>query len=73
MATNQWIADRRIYLDANGNAVEAHDPARVSLLIAPGQSMSLARALALGLMPADEPKGKPAPANKNKVTPAENK
>lgn len=43
-------ADRRIYLDKDGKAVEADDPARATLLIAEGQSMPIADARRYGLV-----------------------
>lgn len=49
-----WISDRRIYLDASGNAVEAKDPSRVSLLVCEGGSLPLNEAKRLGLV-ASEP------------------
>jgi hypothetical protein len=79
MATNLWTADRRLYLDKDGKAVEADDPARVSLLVNIGGAIPLADAERLGLVevvPAEvkaiEPKVNkamaPAPANKGRAT-----
>lgn len=76
MATQFWTADRRIYLDAEGRAVEATDPARRTLLAPVGGLIPLAQARALGLVtdPADPPPaGKPAPVNKARRRPAEDK
>lgn len=72
MATNLWTADRRIYLDAKGAAVEADDPTRQTLLVAQGSTIPLAEAERLGLIevtPA-EVKVKAAPSNKAKSAPA---
>jgi hypothetical protein len=49
MNQGMWTADRRIFLDANGNAVEEKDPGRVELLVAAGNRIPMARAIALGL------------------------
>jgi len=73
-----WIADRRIYLDAQGNAVEANDPAKATLLVPVGGTLPLERARALGLVPTPaappEPaKAKIAPANKGRRAPTEDK
>lgn len=70
MAINVWVSDRRIYLNAIGQAVEASDPARVSLLVAQGGTIPLADAERLGLT---GEKAKAAPANKAKASKAENK
>lgn len=50
MATTMWTADRRLYLDKDGKAVEANDPARSSLLVAEGGSIPLDQAAQLGLV-----------------------
>ena len=72
-----WTADRRIYLDKHGNAVEADNPAKAVLLVPAGGVLPLERAQALGLAaepePAEEPKAKPAPPNKGRRAPAEDK
>lgn len=36
MAESGWTADRRLYLDAEGNVVEADDPKRATLLVGKG-------------------------------------
>lgn len=54
-----WVADRRYYLDKNGNVVGDKDPARVSLLIAAGCTMPMERARSFGLVKDTEPE--PAP------------
>lgn len=54
-----WVADRRYYLDKNGNVVGEKDPARVSLLIAAGCTMPIERARSFGLVKDAEPE--PAP------------
>ncbi len=72
MVTNLWTADRRLYLDSAGKAVEANDPTRRSLLVAVGNTIPLEQAHALGLVveptsPSKAPKpnkGKPPVANK---------
>lgn len=49
ITSGAWVANRRIFLDADGNAVEANNPKRVELLVAEGASIPMARAIALGL------------------------
>lgn len=44
-----WTADRRLYLDKAGKAVEADSPDRVTLLVAEGGQIPQERAAALGL------------------------
>lgn len=44
-----WTADRRLYLNAAGQVVEADDPTRASLLVAVGNSIPMAEAIRLGL------------------------
>jgi hypothetical protein len=56
---NIYTADRRIYLDKNGKAVEADDPNRVSLLVAAGATLPMADAERYGLT---APAPAPAPA-----------
>ena len=51
-----WVADRRLWLTADeSEAVEDGDPKSAFLLIAPGQSMSRARAQELGVIPEPVP------------------
>lgn len=68
MASNHWVSDRRLYLNAAGQAVEADAPDRVTLLVAAGGRLPLADAERLGLLPVPEPaepeKAKAVPANK---------
>jgi hypothetical protein len=45
------IADRRLYLDAEGRLVEDGDPRAASLLVAPGQELPDAEAERLGVKP----------------------
>jgi hypothetical protein len=49
MNAGVWVANRRVFLDANGNAVEANDPTRVELLVPEGGKLPMSRAIALGL------------------------
>lgn len=49
--TAAYVADRRLYLDKDGNVVEHDNPARVTLLVAEGGRISYTRARALGLLP----------------------
>jgi hypothetical protein len=44
-----YIANERLYLDADGKVVKADDPARVQLLIHEGGRLDAARAEELGL------------------------
>lgn len=50
MASNMWTSDRRLYLNAEGKAVEADDPTRIKLLVAAGGSIPLADAERYGLV-----------------------
>ncbi len=55
MAKNLWTADRRLYLDKDGKAVEADDPTRTRLLVAQGATLPLEEAERLGLVTAPAP------------------
>ena len=66
MATNLWTADRRLYLDSTGKAVEANDPTRASLLVAVGNTIPLEQAHALGLVTEPSPAKAPKP-NRSKA------
>ncbi len=44
-----WIADRRIYLNALGEVVEAGDPSKLTLLVAQGCGLPMSEAVRLGL------------------------
>lgn len=48
-----YVADRNLYLDADGNVVEADDPAKQTLLVAKGGKITYAYARAMGLLPAE--------------------
>lgn len=75
---NEWQADRRIYLDKDGNVVEHNDPNKLSLLVAEGGFLSLEDAEKHGLVTkgkkgakakaeeksVEKPADKPAPAKK---------
>lgn len=50
VATNMWTADRRLYLDKDGKAVEADDPTRSSLLVAEGGQLAIEDAQRHGLV-----------------------
>lgn len=82
MARDLWTADRRLYLNAAGKAVEADDPSRAELLVAAGNTIPRARAVALGLVEAEpepDPAASPlknrgrAPVNKLRTTPPADK
>lgn len=88
MADQTWTADRRIYLDADGHAVEAHDKRRARLLVAKGGTLPIDTARALGLLEPPAPpaveeaptaaegaeeKARAAPANKLRAPPAANR
>jgi hypothetical protein len=49
MASNDFVADRRLYLDADGNVVEADDPNRARLLVGAGGTVPAADAERYGL------------------------
>ena len=71
-----WTSNRRIYLNAEGQPVEANDPARASLLVAEGGSIPQEQAVSLGLIevePAKVKALKPTEAEDKAVKPAENK
>lgn len=50
-----WVADRRLYLDKDGNVVEGKGSNRVSLLVAAGCTMPIEQARKYGLVKAAEP------------------
>jgi hypothetical protein len=62
-----YTADRRLYLDKDGNLVEADDPARLTKLVDVGGRLTEAQARGYGLL--DDAKAKAAPANKAKAAP----
>lgn len=71
MGEQPYIADRTLYLDANGKVVEADDPAKLTKLISPGLPLPMARARELGLVPEPEPEAKAveaAPENKARTS-----
>jgi hypothetical protein len=49
MANNDFVADRRLYLDSEGNVVEADDPNRARLLVGVGGTVPAADAERYGL------------------------
>jgi len=68
-----YVADRRLYLDADGKVVEEGDPNKRYLLVPAGGMLPEARARELGLLdekakaePADNKQRKAAPTNKAK-------
>lgn len=88
MAANTYTADRRLYLDRDGNVVEADDPNRATLLIGEGGALLLDDAVRYGLAnpdgtaiqrqpAAEQPEGEKAqavpPANKARARAPENK
>jgi hypothetical protein len=66
---NEWVADRRLYLDKDGKAVEANDPSRATLLVAAGNTIPLEEAERLGLTKASQGPSE----NKLRQGPSENK
>lgn len=52
--TALWTSDRRLYLDAAGNVVEAGDSKRASLLVAEGNTIPYEHAQRLGLTGSEE-------------------
>lgn len=62
---NDWCSPERLYLNAQGKAVKADDPARVSLLVAAGGCIPMAQAQGLGLVSEPAPE---APAQKAVTT-----
>lgn len=57
-----YIADRDLYLTKDGRVVEATDPARLTVLVFAGGSLSAARARELGLIPEKSATRDQAPA-----------
>jgi hypothetical protein len=49
MANSDFVADRRLYLDSEGNVVEADDPNRARLLVGVGGTVPAADAERYGL------------------------
>jgi hypothetical protein len=73
-----YIATRRLYLAADGQTVvEEGDPRAATLLVGVGGQLSDADAARYGLLTSPDPepgeKARPAPANKLRKAPAENK
>lgn len=66
---NEWVADRRLYLDKDGKVVEANDPSRATLLVAAGNTIPIEDAERLGLTKASQGPSE----NKLRVGPAQNK
>jgi hypothetical protein len=64
---NEWVADRRLYLDKDGKVVEEGDPTRATLLVGAGAPLAMDDAIRLGLV---DDKGETVKA---KAKPAENK
>lgn len=69
-----YIATERLYLDKDGNVVKDKDPARVSLLVGVGGTLTDDQARQYGLVAAPEEKAVTAPkANKAIGKPPANK
>ncbi len=68
-----FTADRRLYLNAEGEAVEADDPNRITLLAAKGTQFSMSHAQQLGLAGDDGAPLKPKKASAKKAKKVENK
>jgi hypothetical protein len=68
MASPAYIADRRLYLAADGRVVEARDPDKLTLLVPAGGSLPFEWARALGLIA--DPQPQPEPAADVTATPA---
>lgn len=80
MADGPYIADRNLYLDADGNLVEEDNPAQVRQLIGRGGSLSKADAEKYGLMKSAKPEAEEegeekatAPKANKSAKPAKNK
>lgn len=65
-----WVSDKRLYLDADGNVVEATDPTKATLLVAEGGKLTEDQARQYGLLGDEDAKGKAPTDNKAKVAPA---
>lgn len=63
-------SDRRLYLDAEGNVVEANDPKKRTLLVGKGGELPMEDARRYGLV-GDEPAQKPAEAAQKPAEPTE--
>jgi hypothetical protein len=54
MNKNDFVSDKRLYLDKDGNVVEEKDPNRLTLLVAAGGRLPMEQAQKYGLVKADE-------------------
>ena len=64
MAKGDFISDKRVYADKDGNLVDAKDPARHTLVVAEGGSLSQDKARSYGLLKDDSaPEAVSAPAD----------
>jgi hypothetical protein len=61
MADTRYTADRRLYLDRDGNVVEADSPDRATLLVAEGGTLSTEDAARYGLNQGAKRVGQPGP------------
>lgn len=68
MAT--FVSDRRLYLDADGNVVEATDPTKTTLLVGVGGKLTEDQARQYGLLGDEDEKGKAPADNKAKAAPS---
>lgn len=57
MAEGQYTSNERVYLDKDGNRVDAKDPKRHTLAVAAGASIPMGEARRLGLVGGDEGDG----------------
>lgn len=64
-----YVSDRRLYLTKDGAVVEANDPAKLTLLVSEGGTLTEAQARQYGLVDEDG-KAKVLTANKAKKAPA---
>jgi hypothetical protein len=60
---NDFVSDKRVYADRDGNVVDAKDPNRARLVVAEGGSLSHEEALKYGLVKEGEGAEAPEPAN----------
>jgi ribosomal 50S subunit-recycling heat shock protein len=68
MAANTYTAVRRLYLDKDGKVVEADNPARASLLVNAGGTLSLEDATRYGLVTVTQTVEPVAPAEEKAQT-----
>lgn len=65
---NDYISDKRLYMDKDGNLVDEKDPARHTLVVAAGGSIPRERAVELGLVGEEAAPESSAPESESEST-----